>query len=163
MERRISSSFTEFYKVYGVASIALFLLFFAVPFYGLLVFPYSLIIFLLGALNLFAAIDCFRMKEVGMTDSGLLISKRFFFNQKTIFVPYENIELSKLKLIGNNNRVSIKFTEPTEFGEKISFISKGYTIKAQAKIVEELNQAIIQNKKAEQLNSAFLDQLPKAD
>lgn len=155
MERRISSSFTEFNKVYGVFSLVLFSLFFVVPFYDLLPFPYSLIIFLLAVLNLFAAISSFRMKKVEMTDAGLLISSRFFFNQKTIFVPFEKVELLKLKYIGSNKTVSIKFTEPTEFGKKISFISKGYTLNSQAKIVEELNQAIIQNRKAEQLNSAF--------
>jgi hypothetical protein len=156
MERRISSSFTEFSKVYGIVSLVVFLFIFAVPFYGSPTFPYSLFIFFFGALNLFAAINCFRMKKVEMTDAGLLISSRFFFNEKTIFVPYEKIELLKLKLIASNNTVSIKFTEPTELGKKISFISKGYTINSQAKIVEELNQAIIQNKKAERLNSAFL-------
>jgi hypothetical protein len=158
MERKISSSFTEFYKVYGVVSIFIFVLFFAVPFSIFLNSPFYILV-ILGLINLFTAFDFWRMKEVEMTDSGLLISSRLFFKQKTIFVPYEKIESSKNKLwwLGNNKRISIKFKENTDFGKEISFISKGFTLNSQTKIVEELNRAIIQNRNAERLNSAFLD------
>ncbi|MGC2235733.1 MAG: hypothetical protein WA584_06205 [Pyrinomonadaceae bacterium] len=97
------------------------------------------------------------MKEVEMTDGGLIISSRKIFNQETIFVPYEKIESVKNKLwwLGNRKRVSVKFTEDTDFGKEISFISKGFSLMSQAEIVEDLNRTVIRNKTSEKLNAVF--------
>lgn len=94
-----------------------------------------------------------------MTDAGLLVSSRKFFNQQTIFVPYEKIETVKNKFwwLGNKKRVSVKFTENTEFGEEISFISKGFSLISQAEIVEELSRTVIRNKTSEKIKSAFYE------
>jgi flagella basal body P-ring formation protein FlgA len=158
MERKISSSLTEFYKVYGIFALIIFLLFLAPLFFDFLEFPFTILLSLAALINLFAAYDFWRMKEVELTGAGLIITERFFFNQKTVFIPFEKIETVKNKLwwLGNKNRITIQFTEITEFGEEISFLSNKFTRTAQAELVEELNRTILRNKSANRLSSAYL-------
>lgn len=91
-----------------------------------------------------------------MTDAGLIITERFFFTQKSIFVPFEQIESvnNRLWWLGNKKRTTIKLLEETEFGKEILFISRGFTRINQAEIIEELNRAVLGSKNAERLNSA---------
>lgn len=157
MERKISSSFTEFYKVYSILCIVLFVGIFGFTYFDFFDFPFSLFILLAFGVNLFLAFDFRRMKEVEITEAGLIITDRFFFTQKSIFVPFEQIENANNKLwwLGNKKRISIKFTENTEFGNEICFIAKGFTRMAQVEIIEELNRTIIRNKTADRIKSAF--------
>jgi len=157
MERKISSSFTEFYKVYSILCVLMIPAFFAMGFFRLLNFPFSLFMLLIFALNLFLVYDFWRMKEVEIVDAGLIITDRFFFTQKSIFVPFDKLETvnNKLWWLYNNRRTTIKFTEPNEFGSEICFISKGLTRVKHAEIIEELNRTIIRNKTEERIKAAF--------
>jgi hypothetical protein len=157
MERKISSSFTEFYKVYSILSILLIAGFLASGFFEIVDFASLIFVLLIFVLSLFFVIDFWRMKEVEITDAGLIVTDRFFFTQKSIFVHFEKIENANNKLwwLGNKRRTTIKFTENTEFGNKICFIAKGFTRMAQVEIIEELNRTIIRNKTADRINAAF--------
>ena len=157
MERRISSSFTEFYKVYGIFSVLILVAFVGLPFFNPFDWQFSVFMFAALFINLFFAFDFWQMKEVEITEAGLIITDRFFFTQKTIFIPFEQIESvnNKLWWLGNNRRTSIKFTENTKFGKEISFISKGFTRTTQAEIIEELNRTIIRSKRNDRINAAF--------
>ena len=158
MERKISSSLTEFYKVYGILCVAIFFAIFGFRFFDLLDLQFFIFLSIIAVINLMMAFDFWRMKEVEMTDAGLLISSRFFFRQKTIFVPYENVEEVKKRLwwLGNLKRISIKFKENTDFGGEISFITKGFTRHSQTKIYEELSRAVARNQTARSLGSSIL-------
>lgn len=158
MERKISSSLTEFYKVYGVVLLIIFLLAFSYQFFDS---PDSLSMYFLLAiflLNILVMIDSWQMKDVEMTDAGLIITERFFFKQKSIFVPYEKIETVKNKFwwLGNNARTSIKFTEKSEFGNEITFNCKGFTLNSRAKIIEELNLNLKHSKSLGHKNPSYL-------
>lgn len=157
MQRRISSAFTEFYKVYGILCLAIFFAFFGFRFFYLPDLPVFLFFSLIIFINIINAFDFWRMKEVEMTDAGLLISRRIFFNQETIFVPYENIEKVKSKLwwFGNEKRISIKFAGVTDFGKEIIFIGRGFRRATQAEIVAELSRTIIRNKTSGKINAAL--------
>lgn len=157
MERRISTSFTEFYKVYGILCVAMFFALFGFHFFDSPVFPFPFFPLLFISINIIFTVNFWRMKEVEMSDAGLIISRRMFFNQETIFVPYENIESVKRKLwwLGNSRQVSIKFTEKTDFGNEVTFISRGFTRMSQLEIVEELNRTVIRNKTSDKINAAF--------
>lgn len=152
MKRKISSSFTEFYKVYGICALILFILFFGRSFSSLSFV--SICMFLFIFFTLFTAFDFWRMKEVEMTGAGLIISERFFFTQKTIFVPFEKIEAVKntARWLGTNKKVSIKFTGNTTFGKEIFFLSKGFASIKQSEIVGELNRLAIRSKNPNGLN-----------
>lgn len=154
MERRISSPFTEFFKVYTILAIIVF-------FYILFGFVSSgggFPLFLLAAmgLSLFLAYDYWRMKEVEMTDEGLILTERFFFTQKSVFVPFEQIESvsNRLWWLGNKKRTTVKFLEKTEFGKEIVFVCCGFTRVNQAIVMKELKRVALANKNAERLSSA---------
>lgn len=154
MERKITSSFTEFYKVYGVVWFFLALIFLGPTFFDFsnpVLFSLSMI-FILAI-----TFDFWRMKEVELTEVGLIITNRFFFKEESAFVPFENIEIvrNKLRWIGNYKRVSIKFIEPIKFGKEISFLNNRSKISAQVELVEELNRSVRQSKKSELLNPKF--------
>lgn len=153
MERKISSSFTEFYKVFGVAYFIFALIFFGAGFGG---FPNPLLFSLLLIFSFLIAFDFWKMKEVEMTEVGLIITNRFFFKQESVFVPFKDIEIirNKFRWIGNYKRVTVKFIEPNKFGKEISFLSKPFTIFSQNEMVEELNRLVRKNKDAESLPSA---------
>jgi hypothetical protein len=157
MERKISSSFTEFYKVYSILCVVVFAGLFGLGFFSYLEFPASLFIFLAFAVNLFLVYDFWRMKDVEITDSGLIITERFFFTQKSIFVPFDKIEKvgNRLWWLGNKRRATIKFTEPCEFGDEICFIAKGFSRMAQREIIEEINRTVIRSRTEERLKAAF--------
>jgi hypothetical protein len=157
MERKISSAFTEFYKVWGILSVILLVAIHGLPFFETKGILFSLFILLLYIVTLFFAFDFWRMKEVESTDAGLIITDRFFFTQKCTFVPFEQIETVTASFwrLNNSRRISVKFTENTEFGNEIFFVSKGFTQITRAKIVEELNRTVRRSKNAERLKSAF--------
>jgi hypothetical protein len=94
------------------------------------------------------------MKEVEIADAGLIITERFFFTQKSIFVPFEQIESADNRLgwLGNKKRTTIKFLEETEFGKEICFICRGFTRSNQASVIEQLNRAAIRSKNPNGLN-----------
>lgn len=156
MNRKISSSLTEFYKVYGVFCIFIFFAVFGFGFFDTSDLAPSIFLLLLFVSLLFIAFDFWRMKEVEMTETGLLISRRFFFSQKTIFVPYENVKFAKYKFwwLGHNHQISIKFLETTEFGEEILFFGKGIFKSSRDKIFDDLKSAIFGHKISEKLNAA---------
>jgi hypothetical protein len=91
-----------------------------------------------------------------MTEAGLIIGERFFFTQKTVFVPFEKIESATIKTrwSGNNTRVSVKFTENTVFAKEIFFLCKGFTSLKQTATVEELNRLAIRSKNPNGLKPA---------
>ena len=154
MERKISSPFTEFFKVYTI--LGMIVLSFII--FGLIFSGNGFPVFLLAALglSLFLAFDYWRMKEVEMTDAGLIVTERFFFTQKSIFVPFEQIESvnNSLWWLGNKKRTTVKFLEETEFGKEIVFVCRGFTRVNQAIVMEELKRAALANKSAERLDSA---------
>lgn len=156
MNHKISSPLTEFYKVYGVFCIFIFFAVFGFDFFDPSDFAPSIFLLLLFVSLLFIAFDFWRMKEVEMTETGLLISRRFLFSQQIIFVPYEKVKSAKRKFwwLGNNHLVSIKFLEKTEFGEEIKFASRGMFKPSYDKILEDLNRAIFGHKISEKLNVA---------
>lgn len=96
------------------------------------------------------------MKEVEITEAGFIVTDRFFFKQKTIFFPFENIKRVKNKFwwLGNNKRITIEFVKPTEFGSEISFLGNSFSRIKLVKMVEELNQIVWEKKNAESLNPA---------
>jgi hypothetical protein len=157
MPRKISSSLTEFFKVYGVLCVIMFFTVFGWRFFYSSDLGFSLLMLAVFTINIFFAVDFWRMKEVELDDAGLIITKRVFFKQQSIFVPYENIKevKNRFKWLGNRARTTIEFNEKTELGDEIYFLAKGFTRSSQAKTVEELKRATIQNKNAERLNSAF--------
>ena len=147
MEHKISSSFTEFYKAYLFVSLFVLLLIVGNFIFNFapISFPFSFLPFgLIILIHALTAIDVWRMKEVELTEAGFLITGRFFFKQKTTFVPFESVERVKNKYwwLGYSKRITIKFNENTEFGEEASFLSKSFTRMGQVKMVEELNQLI---------------------
>lgn len=157
MERKISSSLTEFYKVYGILAILLVAILFGNILFDFSALPGSIFVYFTLALTLFTTFEFWKMKEVEMTDSGLIISDRFFFTQKTIFVPFETIETAQIKLkwLGSKNCIKVRFTERTLFGNEISFIPKKFTRVSKFELVDEINQTAIRNKLSSRLNSAF--------
>ena len=155
MERKISSPFTEVFKVYSILSIIFLIGIIGFGLFGFSDFP--IVVFLALGVSLFLAFDFWKMKEVEITDEGLIITERFFFTQKSIFVPFEKVENANSKLwwLGNKKRTTVKFTEPTEFGQEIRFISRGFTRFAQTEIIEEINRAVYRTRIDGKIDRAF--------
>lgn len=150
MERKISSSLTEFNKVASVISFFAFVFIYSYIIFNYFSLPIAVFSFLLGAAYAFVVHQAWQMKDVEMTESGLIVSERFFFSQKHIFVPFENIESVKNKflLFENTNQVCVKFIEETAFGKEISFTSKDYKFFSESKIVKDLHQKALESKES---------------
>jgi len=153
MNRKISSAFTEFYKVFGILVFLLFLPFVGLPFFN----PFEMRFsppWLVGLIiNLFVTFYLWRMKDVEMTDAGLIITERFFFSQKTVFVPFEQIEevRNESSWLKNERDIYVKFFEPNQFGEEIFFMSKGFWNADHIEILEDLKRAISRHEEEKQL------------
>lgn len=157
MERKISSSLTEFNKVLSAITFAAFLLIYSYILFNYFSLPIAAFSIILCAIYGLLVREIWQLKDVEVTESGLIISKRLLFNRKFIFVPFENIESVKNKflLFENTNQVKIKFIKETEFGKEISFTSKDYAFFSENKIVKELRQKSLESKNAEQFALHF--------
>ena len=158
MPRRISSAFTEFYKVYGILIVLLFVPIIGLPFFNPFDFSFTIGLLVVIIFNLFFVFDFWRMKDVELTDAGLIITQRFFFTQKTVFVPFEQIKVVKNKLRWGltKKRIFVEFNEPNGFGKEICFLTKGYWQATHAGIFEELRLTIARHKNERQLNEPIL-------
>jgi len=158
MERKISSSLTELNKVLSAVTFLAFIVVYSYILMNYFTLPIAVFSALLGAAYAFVVYEAWRMKDVEVADPGLIISERFLFKEKHIFVPFENIESVKNKflLFENTNQVRVKFIESTEFGEEISFTSKDYKFFTESKTVKDLHQKAIESKNAETFGSALL-------
>ena len=156
MERKISTALNEFYKVYGIMIVLLFLPFAGLPFFNPFGMKFSPLLLGIILLNMIFVFDLWRMKEIELTDAGLIVTDRFFFNQKTVFVPFEQIDAveSKFRWLSSRNRISVKFTEATALGMDITFISKGFTRTAHNEVYEELTRAVSRHKNDKRLDAA---------
>lgn len=154
MECKISSSFTEFYKVYPVFWFFLTSIFWGPTFLDFSnPFLFSLSLIFIQAITF----DFWRMKKVELTEIGFIITNRFFFKEECVFVPFEKVEVvrNKFRWMGNYKRVSVKFIEPIKFGKEISFLCNRSKITAQVEMVEELNRSVRQSKISELLKRKF--------
>ncbi|HVE55880.1 MAG TPA: hypothetical protein VNB22_03565 [Pyrinomonadaceae bacterium] len=90
-------------------------------------------------------------KKVEIDDEGLIITEANFFVRKTsTLVPFEKIKAARQNffLRGNPGTVFVEFTEPTFFGNKISFVPTFRSVTFfEHPIVEEINQLANQNKR----------------
>lgn len=153
MERKISSSLTEFNKVLSAVTFAAFVLIYSYILLNYFSLPIALFALILGALYAFVVYEAWRMKDVEITEAGLIVSRRMLFSQKHIFVPFEKIASIKNKFLWfeNTNQVVVKFTDETEFGDEISFTSKDYKFFSESQIVRELRRKAVESQNAERL------------
>jgi hypothetical protein len=92
----------------------------------------------------------FKIKQVVLTEKGLLIFHIHFGKRMEMFVPFENIENISQKFYQRSNieTVSIKLNKITEFGSKIVFMPKIRFLGIfEHPIVGELNQVVERNRK----------------
>jgi hypothetical protein len=92
----------------------------------------------------------FKIKQVALTEKGLLIFHIHFGKRKEIFVLFENIEYVSQKFYQRSNyeTVSIKLYNLTEFGSKIIFMPKiRFFGILEHPIVSELNQVVERSRK----------------
>ena len=150
MGREISSSITTLYKVF---TILIFAVLISISLYRTLFAPDSLNIFLSSlamSFGFFIGRWLLNWKMVELTDKGIYISSDYFFDDREIFVPFEQIDSVHQSFLtrGNPELVSIKFLEMTSFGKKIWFIPKTrYFPVLKHPVVEEINRLASQNKR----------------
>jgi hypothetical protein len=92
----------------------------------------------------------FKIKQVILTEKGLVIFHIHFGNRREIFVPFENIESVSQRFYQRSNleTVSINLKKITEFGSTIIFMPKIRFLGVfEHPIVGELNQVIEQSRK----------------
>ncbi len=150
MRREISSSITSVIMVFAIITISIIIL---SSLYRTLLFPESLNIFLSSLsmlLGFFIGRWILNLKRVELAEKGIYISSDIFFDNREIFVPFEEIEIVHQSFFAQKNPefVSIKFLVTTSFGKKIWFIPKTRFLgSSKNPIVEELNQTIKHNKR----------------
>ena len=125
----------------------MFLLF--LPLSGLPIFNpfgmrFSFGLFLTMIINLYFAFDFWRMKEVELTAAGLIVTERFFFTEKTFFVPFEQIAevTNDVWWRGGKRRIVLKLNESAEFGKEICFMPKGFRLIGNEEVFYELQRTI---------------------
>jgi hypothetical protein len=149
MRREISSSITNLYKVLFLLVPVIII---ALNLYNTLIDSSSRQIFLTSGSMLFGFFImrwALNWKKVELTDNGIFISSANFFNDKEIFVPFDQIEVAwqDFWLRGNPEFVSIKLSALTSFGNKIWFIPKSrFFPNVEHPVVKELNRLASQNR-----------------
>jgi hypothetical protein len=150
MRREISSSITSIVMVFAIVIIAIII---PISLYRTLLFPESLNIFLSSLSMLtgfFTGRWILNLKRVELTEKGLYISSDIFFDNREIFVAFEEIESVHQSFFARKKPeiVSIKFLVNTSFGRKIWFIPKTRFLGSSTHpIVAELNAAIKYHKR----------------
>lgn len=149
MRREISSSITSVYMVFLIL-ICICLI--SMSLFRTLFDPNSLNIFLSSLsmlLGFFIGRWALNLKRVEIAEKGVYISSDNVFDEREIFVPFEEIEIAHQSFWAQKNPeiVKIKFLVTTSFGKTIWFIPKtrffGFS---KHPIVEELNRLANQNK-----------------
>ena len=126
MRREISSSVTGFYKV---SVLLLFAVIIAAGLFENLVRPETFGI-LFCSLSMIAGFFIVRWalnwKKVEISEKGIFVYNADFFNDTEIFVPFDQIESAGQSYWtrGSPELVSIRFSAPTPFGDKIWFVPK---------------------------------------
>ncbi len=149
MRREISSSITSLYMVFVIL---IFVIIISVSLYRTLFAPDSLNIFLSSLtmlLGFFIGRWTLRWKRLEVAEKGIYISSDNFFDDREIFVSFEEIDIVHQSFWAKKNPeiVSIRFLVTTSFGNKIWFIPKArFSGFSKHPIVEELNRIIAKRK-----------------
>ena len=149
MRREISSPMTILYTLF---LILIFVVIISISLYRTLFAPDSLNIFLSSLamlLGFFIGRWVLGWKRVEIAEKGIYISSDNFFDDREIFVPFNQIDTVQQSIWtrGNPELISVKFSVTNLFGDKIWFIPRTRSFPLQKHpIVEELNRLANRNK-----------------